>query len=330
MNTYDAILILGFGGPEGREDVMPFLENVTRGRNVPRERLLEVAEHYYHFDGRSPINGQVRELIEALRPHVAPMPIYWGNRNWHPMLVDTVREMRDNGVKRALAFATSAYSSYSGCRQYRENIEAARAQVGDGAPEIDKIGVFYDHPGFIEAAADRLTDALRRLPGAHVAFTAHSIPLPMAQGCPYERQLHHTCAEVAKRAEARDWSLVYQSRSGPPSQPWLEPDICDWLRQTKPPRVVVSPVGFLSDHLEVLWDLDEEARQVCDELGIRMERAATVGSHPRFVAMVAELVADHMAGNAKQESGLCTDSCCRIGMGRATSPSSASADRREP
>jgi ferrochelatase len=323
MNTYDALLVVGFGGPEGPDDVMPFLENVTRGRNVPRGRLLEVAEHYHHFHGKSPINDQVRELVAALRSRV-PLPIYWGNRNWHPMLADTVRRMRDDGVGRALALATSAYGSYSGCRQYRENIDAARAQVGDGAPRIDKMGLFHAHPGFLGACADRLAEALARLPGARVAFTAHSIPRAMADGCAYERQLLAASATVARMAGASRWDLVYQSRSGPPTQEWLGPDICDWIRSERPGRLAIAPIGFLSDHLEVLWDLDNEARAACDELGIEMARAATVGSHPGFVSMVAELVADHMASGPPEP---CADSCCRF---VATSPSSVSAGRRGP
>ena len=263
---YDAILLVSFGGPEKTEDVIPFLENVLRGRNVPRERMLQVAGHYYHFGGRSPINDQCRELIAALRREI-DLPIYWGNRNWHPMLADTVRQMAADGVRRALAIATSAYSSYSGCRQYIENIAAARAAVGPDAPEVDKLPPFWSHPGFVEANADRVSAALARIPedrraAARLVYTAHSIPLAMAATCRYEEQLVETARRVSERAAHDEWDLVWQSRSGPPTQPWLEPDILDHLRalaENGVRDVVVSPLGFLSDHMEVMYDLDEEA-----------------------------------------------------------------------
>ena len=222
--SYDACLLVSFGGPEKREDVIPFLENVLRGRNVPRERLLAVAEHYYHFDGRSPINDQCRDLIAALEADGLGLPIYWGNRNWHPMLADTVAKMRDDGVKRALAIATSAFGSYSGCRQYREDIDAARAAV-EGAPEIDKLPPFWNHAGFIDTMADRVREALAQLPGAEVVYTAHSIPVSMAQSSPYEQQLREASRRVNAKLGLGEPVLVFQSRSGPPSQPWLEPDI---------------------------------------------------------------------------------------------------------
>jgi ferrochelatase len=270
---YDAILIVSFGGPERREDVIPFLENVLRGRNVPRERMLEVAEHYYHFDGRSPINQQCRELIAALKEHVA-LPIYWGNRNWQPMLADTVRQMAADGVRRALAVATSAYSSYSGCRQYIENIQAARTAVGPAAPEIDKLPPFWWHAGFVTANAERVLAALGQIPEerretARLVFTAHSIPLSMAAACRYEEQLVTTARRVSERAAHEEWDLVWQSRSGPATQPWLEPDILDHLRaldENGVRDVVVSPLGFLSDHMEVMYDLDHEAAALCRTL----------------------------------------------------------------
>ncbi|HEY1950878.1 MAG TPA: ferrochelatase, partial [Bryobacteraceae bacterium] len=258
---YDAVVLISFGGPEKPEDVMPFLENVTRGRNIPRERLLEVAEHYYHFGGKSPINDQSRELISALRKeldeHQIALPIYWGNRNWHPFLPDAFRQMRDAGVKRALALMTSAYSSYSGCRQYRENIAAAQAEIGEGAPAADKLRVFYNHPGFIEAMLDRVQTALAEFAGEDLSCirfvaTAHSIPSAMAQTSDYEKQLRETTRLVAEAAGFTAWDLVYQSRSGPPSQPWLEPDILDHLRQLhgeEVKNVIVVPLGFISDHL---------------------------------------------------------------------------------
>lgn len=305
MSAYDALLILSFGGPETRADVMPFLENVLRGRNVPPERRLEVAEHYYHFDGRSPINDQNRALIAALRP-VVQLPIYWGNRNWYPMLVDTLREMRDAGVARAVAFVTSAFGSYSGCRQYVEDLERARAALGAGAPEVVKIGPFSTHPKFIEAMTDRVRAALAELPEGQLIFTAHSVPVSMAfpggeASSPYVRDLEAACTKVASNVSRADWKLVYQSRSGPATQPWLEPDVCDYLRQTRGDAVIV-PIGFLSDHMEVLYDLDTKARAVCAELGIRMVRAGSAGTHPAMIEMIAELVT--------QDHAPCAVGCC--------------------
>lgn len=302
---YDAVLLVSFGGPETREDVVPFLENVLRGRNVPRERMLEVAEHYYYFGGKSPINEQNRALLTALRERLADggprLPVYWGNRNWQPYLADAVRRMRDDGVGRALAFVTSAYSSYSGCRQYREDIERARAAAGEGAPEIDKLRVFYNHPGFIEPMVESVSAAMRQLgipapQEAAVYFTAHSIPLAAAQTSRYAQQIEEAARLVAEPLGLRNWSVAWQSRSGPPTQPWLEPDIGDILRVTSARNVVVAPIGFISDHMEVLYDLDEEARGICEERGIRMERAATAGVHPRFVEMIRELILERMGG----------------------------------
>src|SRR5215207_7696565 len=239
---YDALLVVSFGGPEGMDDVMPFLANVLRGRNVPESRMREVAHHYELFGGVSPINGQNRRLISALERELERegprLPVYWGNRNWHPLLADTLRRMRDDGVKNALAFVTSAYSSYSGCRQYREDVERAREAVGEGAPVVEKLRAFFNHPGFVGPNAGNLGAALEQIPagrraGAAVAFTAHSIPSAMAAGCDYERQLLETCRLVADAAGAGRWRLVFQSRSGPPTQPWLEPDILDHLRELK-------------------------------------------------------------------------------------------------
>jgi protoporphyrin/coproporphyrin ferrochelatase len=299
---YDALLVLSFGGPETSAEVIPFLENVLRGRNVPRERMLEVAEHYYHFGGKSPINEQNRALIEALRP-VVPMPIYWGNRNWHPFLPDTLRQMRDASVGRALAFVTSAFSSYSGCRQYIEDIERAQLEVGPGAPAIDKIRQFYNHPGYIATMRDRVADAIEHLPGAQLVFTAHSIPMSMAATSRYVDQLKESCALVG------EGPLVFQSRSGPPSQPWLEPDINAWLREHRPPKVVIVPIGFVSDHLEVRYDLDTEARETCKEIGIEMVRAATAGTHPKFIEMIAALV-DERLKNEDPNFDRCSENCC--------------------
>ena len=318
-DPYDALLLVSFGGPERREDVIPFLENVLRGRNVPRERMLQVAEHYYHFDGKTPLNDQNRALIDALRrlfdtfgPHI---PIYWGNRNWHPLLPDTLAQMSRDGVKKALAFVTSAFSSYSGCRQYRENIEQA---LGSTPLQIDKLRVFYNHPGFIEAVVECCRTALGALPGAHLVFTAHSIPLSMSQTSRYEEQLQEACRLVAAGLEHSDWKLVFQSRSGSPSQRWLEPDIGDYLKRLGPGKdVVIAPIGFLSDHMEVLYDLDTEARKICEKQGIRMVRAATVGVHPRFVSMIRELVLERMEGAPRLALGahgpshdICPNDCC--------------------
>ncbi|HEY6343296.1 MAG TPA: ferrochelatase [Bryobacteraceae bacterium] len=305
MSRYDALLIVSFGGPETREDVIPFLENVLRGRNVPRERMLEVAEHYYHFEGRSPINDQNRALIAALRKRIS-LPIYWGNRNWHPLLADAVRQMRDEGIARAIAFVTSAFGSYSGCRQYIENIEAARAAVGKGAPEIDKIPPFSEHPKFLQAMVDRVREALLELPDAQLVFTAHSIPVSMAQASPYAAELARACACVASALQQTDWKLAWQSRSGTPTQPWLEPDTADTLRQARR-DVVIAPIGFLSDHMEVIYDLDVVARQVAGDLGIRMVRAKTVGTHPAIVEMIAEL--------AERDHAPCDEGCCVAPIG---------------
>lgn len=296
MPKYDALLILSFGGPEKHEDVIPFLENVLRGRNVPRERMLEVAEHYYHFDGRSPINDQNRALMDALR-RVVKIPVYWGNRNWHPMLADTMRQMRDDGIKCAIAFVTSAFGSYSGCRQYIEDIERARGEFREEL-KIDKIPPFSAHPKFLEAMTDRVHAALKELPHGRLVFTAHSVPVSMAESSPYVRELEQACAAVAGNAA---WKLVYQSRSGPPGQPWLEPDIGDYLREIRS-DVVVVPIGFLSDHMEVLYDLDTEARAVCEELGVKMVRAGTVGMHPAMIEMIAEMI--------DQEHAACAEGCC--------------------
>jgi len=300
------LLLVSFGGPEKRDDVIPFLENVLRGRNVPRDRLLAVAEHYYHFDGRSPINDQCRDLIAALRTQGLELPIYWGNRNWHPMLGDTVTKMRDDGVRGALAIATSAFGSYSGCRQYREDIENARAAV-PGSPEIEKMPPFWSHSGFIDTMADRVRDALAKLPDADVIYTAHSIPVSMALSSPYEAQLREASRRVNQRLGLDEPALVYQSRSGPPSQPWLEPDIGDYIKRTESKRLVVAPLGFLSDHMEVIYDLDFEAANLAKERGIEFVRAATVGTHPRFVAGLIELVRDAMSKGVV----LCAPDCCQ-------------------
>jgi len=309
-DRYDAFLLISFGGPEKHEDVIPFLENVLRGRNVPRERLLEVAEHYYHFDGQSPINDQCRALLAALKTefasHGVTLPVYWGNRNLHPMLEDTVRTMRDDGVKRVLALATSAFGSYSGCRQYREDIERVRAAV-EGAPEIEKLPPFSSHPGFVETVQARVADALTQLPGADVVYTAHSVPLSMAQSSPYVQQLRRVCTTVNERLGLGDPTLVYQSRSGPAAQPWLEPDIVEYIRGTEAKKLIAEPVGFLSDHMEVLYDLDTEAADQAAVRGIEFVRAGTAGTHPRFVAGIREMVQAAMRDGV----AACAPDCCK-------------------
>lgn len=337
-HPYDAVLLLSFGGPEGPGDVLPFLENVLRGKRVPRERMLEVAEHYHLFGGVSPINAQNRALLAALVPelrnHGIDLPVYWGNRNWYPLLADTVRQMADDGARRALAFVTSAFSSYSGCRQYLEDIERARADVGPSAPDIEKLRLFHNHPGFIETVAHRVRTAFESLPeqaraGASLIFTAHSLPQAMSNGCAYVAQLQDACALVAERVGRADWELVYQSRSGPPSQPWLEPDVCAHLRSVRERGfrdVVLVPIGFLSEHMEVIYDLDVEAAEVCREIGLNLIRAPVVGCHPRFVAMIRELIEERLSenpvrpflGDMGASPDVCPADCCKWQSGRPT------------
>jgi ferrochelatase len=320
-------------------EVMPFLENVLRGRNVPLERMRAVAHHYELFGGISPINSQNRTLIAALEKELEAngprLSIYWGNRNWHPMLADTLRRMKDDGIKNALAFFTSAYSSYSGCRQYREDISRAQAEVGAGAPQVWKLRAFYNHPCFIESNVENLRAALDQIPlerreRAQVAFTAHSIPLSMAANCDYQAQLLETCRLVSEGASHERWRLVFQSRSGPPSQPWLEPDIRDYLLELKEAGtedVVVAPVGFISDHMEVIYDLDTEARALSEKIGLNMVRASTVGAHPTFVRMIRELILERtvpdypkrFAGTRGASHDVCPLDCCLMSAGRPAS-----------
>lgn len=312
---YDALLLLSFGGPEGPDDVMPFLENVTRGRGVPRERLAEVAEHYLHFGGVSPINALNRAIIAdveaelARSAHAPDLPVYFGNRNWGPLVEDTVAAMARDGVRRALVFPTSAWGGYSGCRQYHEDIARGRAAVGQSAPELVKLRQFYDHPLFVGAVADALSAARDTLPAelrddARVVFTAHSVPssadaaagLPEEGGHRYSRQVAEAASLVAAAVGVADFDVVWQSRSGPPQVPWLEPDILDHLDALHAGgtrAVVLCPVGFVSDHLEVVWDLDTEAREKAAELGLGFARAGTAGPDPRFAELVAELVGEH-------------------------------------
>jgi ferrochelatase len=315
MNSFDALLVVSFGGPEKHEDVLPFLENVLRGKNVPQERMLAVAEHYYHFDGRSPINQQNLDLIAALRrdfqAHNLKLPVYWGNRNWHPLLPDTLKQMHADGIRRVAALATSAFGSYSGCRQYRENIAHALESAGVPGMVVEKLSNFCDRPEFLEVMAERVRTAMNKLPEAQqVVFTAHSVPVSMAQSSPYVRQLEQASEWVASACGMRHWALAYQSRSGPPTQPWLEPDISDYLRMQHGAGVqpvIICPIGFMSDHMEVLYDLDTDVRALCDELGLKMVRAGTAGAHPKIVSMIRDLVIN---GVTTPVEAHCEFGCC--------------------
>jgi protoporphyrin/coproporphyrin ferrochelatase len=347
MPRYDAFLLVSFGGPEGPDDVIPFLENVTRGRGVPRERLERVAEHYYRFGGVSPINQQNRDLLAAIEKDFAAsgidLPLYWGNRNWDPTLTDTVAAMAADGRRHVIAFVTSAYSSYSGCRQYLEDIERARAAAGAGAPLIEKLRPYFNHPGFIEPLADAVRAAAATLGQGvkntyDLVCTAHSIPEAMAAasgpaGGAYPAQLAEASRLVAERAgAARPWRLAYQSRSGPPSVPWLGPDVNDCLADmaaSGSDGVVLAPVGFISDHLEVVYDLDVEAARTAGRLGLPLARAATPGTDPRFVSMITELVAERQDGAPPRAlgslgplTGTCGPGCCESGR-----PARPAADR---
>jgi protoporphyrin/coproporphyrin ferrochelatase len=336
----DAVLLLSFGGPEGEADVRPFLENVTRGRGVPPERLDEVAQHYLHFGGVSPINQLNRDLIEAIRAELArtgiELPVYFGNRNWHPMVEDTVGTMSADGVRRALVFPTSAYGGYSACRQYDEDILRARAAVGTAAPELVKLRQFFDHPLFVEPFADAVRAAAAELgtDEYRLVFTAHSIPNsfdatagPAEEGGHrYSRQVAEAARLVAAAVGVGEYDVVWQSRSGPPRVPWLEPDIVDHIDASHTDgvrAVVVCPVGFVSDHLEVVWDLDTEARARASELGMAFARAATPSRDPRFAELVVELVREHVqdaparklsafpAAGRTVNGELCAVDCCQ-------------------
>jgi ferrochelatase len=334
--SYDALLVVSFGGPEAPADVIPFLSNVTAGRGIPPERLQHVAEHYYQFGGVSPINQQTRHLIAAIEKDFAvrgvTLPVYWGNRNWHPYLRDTLAAMAADGVSRALAFVTSAYSSYSSCRQYLGDIEAASEHVGAAAPHVDKIRPYFNHPGYVGSFAAAVTTAVAAIPPGigdpDLIFTAHSIPVSMADaagpvGGAYQAQLAETARLVAQQADyTRPWWLAYSSRSGPPSQPWLEPDINDLLAERAAAgsrAVVVAPIGFISDHMEVKFDLDVEAAGTAERLGLAYVRAATPGTEPRFVSMITDLVTERLDGSAPLVlgsfgawPGSCPSGCCAL------------------
>jgi protoporphyrin/coproporphyrin ferrochelatase len=352
---YDAFVLLSFGGPEGPDDVMPFLRNVTSGRGVPDARLAEVAGHYHRFGGVSPINAQCRDLLAAIEKDFAAagigLPVYWGNRNWQPYLADTVKAMARDGVRRAIAFATSAYSSFSSCRQYLDDIELARERTGPGAPEIDKIVPYYRHRGFAACFADSAVRALGTLPAglaerADLVFTAHSLPEPMAlasgppgNGRAYQAQLAEVAGVVARGLGRDSFRLAYSSRSGPPAQPWLEPDVNDCLAELAgagSAAAVLVPIGFVSDHMEVIFDLDVEAADTARRLGLPVARAATPGTAPRFVSMITELTAAMQAGGPElaaerlggDAAGFCRPGCCgrgHRGAGRpaATAPAGA-------
>ncbi|MEU8463506.1 ferrochelatase [Streptomyces sp. NPDC029003] len=365
---YDALLLLSFGGPEGPDDVVPFLENVTRGRGIPRERLKEVGQHYFLFGGVSPINGQNRELLDALRKdfagHGLDLPVYWGNRNWAPYLTDVLREMAADGRRRIAVLATSAYASYSGCRQYRENLaDALAALEAEGVaelPRVDKLRHYFNHPGFVQPMIDGVLAALAGLPeqvrdGAHLVFTTHSIPTAAADasgpagehgdGGAYVRQHLDVAAVIARavRAEtgtALPWELVYQSRSGAPHIPWLEPDVCDHLEALHAagaPAAVMVPIGFVSDHMEVLYDLDTEAMAKAAELGLPVARSATVGADPRFAAAVRDLVLERAATERGEPAERCalgllgpSHDLCAVGCCPAREPRPAAAGADSP
>ncbi|QIK76331.1 ferrochelatase [Nocardioides piscis] len=343
VSPYDALLLLSFGGPEKPEDVVPFLENVTRGRGIPRERLEAVGEHYFAFGGRSPINDQNRALLAAIREDLEgagiSLPVYWGNRNWDPYLADTLAQMRDDGITRAAVLTTSAYSSYSSCRQYRENLAEASAAV-EGAPRLDRLRQYFNHPGFVEPVVDATLAALAELSQdvrdeAVLLFVTHSIPTDMAstsgpEGDAYVRQHVDVAGEVAARVQAQTGrrhahDLVYCSRSGSPHTPWLEPDVNDHLRALAAGgarSAVLIPVGFVSDHMEVVYDLDTEAAETAVEVGLAVVRAATPGVDTRFVAMARDLLLERAAvergedvtraavGNIGAWRDICAAGCC--------------------
>jgi ferrochelatase len=364
LAPYDALLLLSFGGPEGPDDVMPFLENVTRGRGIPRERLVDVAEHYLHFGGRSPINDQNRALLAALRAELdsrgVDLPLHWGNRNWDPYLTDTLREAHEAGARRVLAVVTSAYSSYSGCRQYREDIARSVIELaGEGRQvSVDKIRHYFNVPGFVTANADAVVAAYQGLPAGHedarLVFVTHSVPDAMEeaagpQGGAYSAQHRDTCASVAAAAGERlgrtpEWDLVYCSRSGPPTQPWLEPDVNDHLRALREQgvrAVVVSPVGFVSDHMEVKFDIDTEAAETAEEIGLVMARAATVGTAQDFVRGLVDLMLERAevarggsperpaVGTWGPSHSVCPVGCC-ANLRRPETPAACGEDWTQP
>ena len=344
--SYDAVLIVSFGGPEGPDDVMPFLDNVLRGLPVRPETKARIAARYDAFGGVSPINARTREFIAALQTeldaHGPALPIYWGNRNWHPLLPDTFEQMARDGIGRAIAFVTSTFSSYSGCRKYREDLHAASSNV-DGAPAVDRLRLGFNHPGFIEANCERIVAALEQLPEARrsnaaILFTAHSLPQSMARHSSYEAQLGECGKLIGDAIEHQRWRLVYQSNNASyGGEPWLGPDVSDAidnLAREGVEDVVVAPIGFVCDHMEVVLDLDIEARQRADAAGINMVRAATVGDHPAFVAMVRDLIVERMSesparrafGSLGPSHDRCPADCCLSGRPGPAKPALCGAD----
>lgn len=339
-NRYDALLVVSFGGPEGMADVMPFLDNVLRGLNLPDIAKRRIAARYEQFGGVSPINARTRELIEAIRGELdrrgPALPIYWGNRNWHPMLADTLRRMEADGVERALAFMTNVFSSYSGCRKYRENLYEAAAPLAR-PPRIDRLRFGYNHPGFIEAMGGQVRAAFDRLPearraAARLVFTAHSLPESMARGANYEHQLREACRLVADAISVDGWRLAWQSRNASyGGEAWLGPSLEEALteeRERGARDAVIAPIGFVSDHMEVVLDLDLEARAHADVIGLHLERAETPGSHPAFAGMVRDLVEERMTANPERPAlgndgpghDLCPADCCLPGRPGALAP----------
>lgn len=352
LAPYDGVLLLSFGGPEGPDDVLPFLRNVTRGRGIPEERLVQVAGHYQRFGGRSPINDQNRALLAALRSELArrglDVPFFWGNRNWHPLLPDALREAHEAGARRLLTLVTSAYSSYSGCRQYREDLaEALTVLAGEGRElALDKVRSYFNHPGFVEPVCEAAATALAALPdGARLLFVTHALPVAAAatsgpDGGAYRAQHLDLAALVATRVgRPGEADLAFCSRSGPPGQPWLEPDVNDRLAELHAEGatgVAVVPVGFVSDHLEVVYDLDVEARATAERLGVAFARAATPGTDPRFVRGLADLLLERAAaergerparpaeGSLTAGHDVCPVGCCP--NPRASRPAACGAD----
>lgn len=343
-HAYDAVLVVSFGGPEGPDDVMPFLENVLRGLKLPPPAVKGIARRYEAFGGVSPINAHTREFIAALEKELAAngidLPVYWGNRNWHPFLTDTLEQMRKDGIGRAIAYVTSTFSSYSGCRRYREDLYAATHAL-ENAPVIDKLRYGYNHPGFIAAVTDRVRDAFAEIPAerrdpATLVFTAHSLPNSMAAKAPYEAQLREAAALVCEALGRDQWELAYQSNNASYGEPWLDPRIEDVIAERAQQGVediVIVPIGFVCDHMEVVLDLDVDARKIADESGINMVRAGTVGTHPAFVTMVRELIAERAAGAERHALGqygpshdFCPVDCCLSGRPGDPKPSLCGAE----
>ncbi len=301
---FDAVLLLSFGGPEGPEQVRPFLENVTRGRNVPPERLDDVAQHYLHFGGVSPINRINRDLIATLQDEL-DIPVYFGNRNWEPYVEDAVATMRDNDIRRAAVFTTSAWSGYSGCTQYSEDLARARRAAGPDAPELVKLRRYFDHPLFVEMFVDNVLAAAETVPeNARLIFTAHSVPIGADDRLGpklYSRQVRYAAQLVAAAAGYGDYDVVWQSRSGPPQVPWLEPDVADHvaaLTEAGTKAVIVCPIGFVADHIEVVWDLDTELREQTDAAGVALARVSTPNADPRFARLAVDLIDELRQGRA--------------------------------